>query len=441
MGVRVRLLIGVAVAVVVAVVLGVVFVWSGGSDDPPPAARQERPKPVLKPLRLDDRPLWTSRGVVPLSASGVDVLGGTMLVHQIGNESITAVDRGTFGARWTVTRGAEVTGDGGVWLGSSQVRGDNLLMKWEYTQDCSDGPNRGVCHESGKDRSGLVLRSAMYGTQKWAATIIPSFPEPVDLDTRPQLVLGAMSDTVALVSIGVGLRSATERNTPPASTIAVDLRTGETLWENKDGMWPLAIAGDTVLGEVRTPGSAKWTVVGADLATGERRWGHGGGLDQVHTVRTAGDVALLAGRTDGEPERDRAVFVDARTGRVRGEVARSANVAVGSCDGDGETVLACVTHDRKTYDTKVTIFRVDRHTATTVDTDYGSTLKIDAAWSGRLQLAGTPRGGGDPREFTMDSAGNVIDPNLDLPGTVVDVSDGRATIVTEDDVEVYRVSP
>lgn len=40
----------------------------------------------------------------------------------------------------------------------------------------------------------------------------------------------------------------------------------------------------------------------------------------------------------------------------------------------------------------------------------------------------------------MDSAGNVIDRNLTLPGRLEDLTDDRATFVTDDgEVDVYRV--
>jgi hypothetical protein len=154
-------------------------------------------------------------------------------------------------------------------------------------------------------------------------------------------------------------------------------------------------------------------------------------------------VALLRGATDKEPKRERFVFTDAETGRAVTEIKRSANVAVASCGDDGATLIACVTKDTKTYDKKVTIFRVDRRTATTVVLNYSEGVEVNSGWSGRVQLSGVPYGHAqdDGRVFTMDSAGNVIDRNLEIPGDVVDVSDDLATIVNADDgvVEEYPV--
>jgi outer membrane protein assembly factor BamB len=428
MGVRIgRVLIGVVAVAVIAA--GVVFFWPDG--DPAPAARPSRPKPTLTPLRLADSPLWTGDGVLEFSASGVSVVDATMLVFQSGAR-ITAIDTASGKQRWAIDRGQDLTGYGGLWLYgvSDLLAGDSgLLMGWQHSANCND---RGLCAEDPRDQEGLALVSTSDGHVVWQTAVIPSYAPDVTPDTRPELLLDVMSGHVALVSIGVGM-SAFQHNQPPARTMAVDTRTGATLWESQDPMWPREIVGDTVLGEEKA-GASGWAVVALDLRTGKRTWTRPGGFERSEVDEVAGDVALVRGGTASGPERY--VVVDAATGRTVTTLA----VPVTSCDGDGDTVIACASHDRKTFENKVTIFRVDRRTTTTVTVDYQSNLEVDGGWAGRVQLSGSPPGTLDVRKFTMDSAGNVIDRDLRLPGRLVDLTGDRATFVDDDrGVAVYRV--
>lgn len=267
--VRYRRLLVVA-GVVAAVVAGAVFVWPGGPDDPP-AGKSAAPKPVLKPLRLADRPMWTTKGALEFDPSNVEVVGGTVLIFQ-GGQRITAFDGVTGAVRWTLDKGHDLTGRGGEWGGGAAdvvLSGDaGLLVGWDYVADCTYPP--------------------------------------------------------------------------------------------------------------------------------------------------------------GSPN-----------GRTVTELGHAASVT--SCDGDGRTLIACVWTDEKTAAGKVTIFRVDRRTVTTVAVRRGQ-LKTQGGWSGRAQLGYWSDPERHWRQFTMDGAGNVIDDNLSLPGTIMDVSEGRATVATDDrNVAVYQV--
>jgi hypothetical protein len=80
--------------------------------------------------------------------------------------------------------------------------------------------------------------------------------------------------------------------------------------------------------------------------------------------------------------------------------------------------------------------RVDRRSVTTELVDYGD-LKVLDAWHGRAQLSGWPHGDA-PLQFTVDSAGNVIDKDLRLPGRLEELTADRATFVTDEGNEVLR---
>lgn len=85
------------------------------------------------------------------------------------------------------------------------------------------------------------------------------------VDNHPEPLLDVMSDTVALVSVGVG----------------------------------------TVLGEEPT-GGTQWTVVATDLRTGRRIWARPGGFDQYEVVAVAGDAATAGTAGSSSPAAHRA---------------------------------------------------------------------------------------------------------------------------------------
>lgn len=450
MGVRFRrwhVLAGVVAAAVLAT--GTVLVWPEGADDPPPAAKPARPKPVLKPLRLAPQPLWTTKGLgLTPAPSGVITVGGMMLLRQY-LLSITAVDTSNWTVRYTLTMADDLTGRGGEWLGPTDpvpVSGTGLIMKWEDWGDCDSS---GMCSSPETDQDGIALVSAADGRTVWEKTVIPSYTER-DLDLRPGMHVEVVTDDVVLVSVGAG-GSADDHEQPPVRTLAIDARTGATLWESHEPIWPQAIVGDTIVGREQTPNGTKWTVAGADLRTGRRTWTRPGGLDESSVEQLAGDVALLRGKTGKEPPR--LVFVDTATGRTITELDHPENFmssemsagpdshpeTVISCDDDGRTLIACAGKDRTSDDKLVAIFRVDKRTITTEAMDYRELDVVDG-WQGRVELRGVRGAGYDPTLFTMDSVGNVIDRDLRLPGQLEELTPDRATFVTDrGTAEVYEV--
>jgi len=449
MGVRTRrwhVLAGVVTAVVL--VAGAVFVWPDGPDGPPPAAKAARPKPVLKPLRLAPKPLWTSQGLeLDPSPSAVDVFGGTMLIQQ-GGLRIAAVDMSNGTVRYTLTMGADLTGRGGTWRGATvPVDNAGLIMKWSSQADCGTD---GLCEPSEAHRDGLALVSASDGRTVWETTVLPPYPA-TDVDTRPDMYVEVVTDDVVLVSVGTdGLSE--DHQKPPLRTLAIDARTGATLWESQDPLWPKAVAGDTVVGTVPAPDSTEWTVVGADLRTGRRTWTRPGGLDQSSVEQVVGDVALLRGKTGPASTPDRLVFVDTATGRTITELRHPENFieyddpeGATSCGHDGGTLIVCAGRDETSDadavaadDDVVAIFRVDSRKLATELVDYGSLHVIDA-WHGRAVLSGRLNGDPAPQMFTVDSGGNVIDKDLRLPGRLEELTADRATFITSRGVEVYEV--
>ena len=431
MAVRIRRWRLAAGAVAALVLLaGTVVVWPGGPDE-----RQ----PVLTPLRLAPSPLWTSEDLaLDPRPTAADVVGGVMLLQQDGLR-ITAVDTATGKVRFTLGAGDDVTGRGGEWPGSAHrvpVTADGLVMNWHHRADCVSSEE---CPPSPTDREGLALVSAADGRTRWETTIIPSYPAS-DTNTRPEVRVDVVTDDVVLVGVGAGGL--------PLRTLAVDARSGRTLWEGQDPMWPRAVAGNTVLGAVPVPGGTQWTVAGADLRTGRRTWTRPGDLDESTVLRTAGDVTLLRGRTG--TARERLVFVDGATGRTIIELDHpedymTAEMSAGpdaeletvtSCGDDGRTLIVCAGR----YGTRVVaLFRVHERTVTTVAVDHPELQVVDA-WHGRAELRGGRVKGPADRAFTMDSEGNVVDEDLELPGRLEDLTADRATFVTHQaTVEVYEV--
>jgi hypothetical protein len=224
-------------------------------------------------------------------------------------------------------------------------------------------------------------------------------------------------------------------------------------------MWPSAVAGETIMGAVPVPDSPQWTVVGADLHTGRRTWTRPGGFDEATVEQVAGDVALLRGTTGAASGPDHLAFVDVTTGRTITELDHPEKFVefdvstetdqvepVLSCGDDDDTLIACAGRDDPSTadevaadDDLVAVFRVDERTVTTELVDYGNIRVIDG-WHGRAELAGSPPGDPYPeKSFTMDSAGNVIDKDLRLPGRLEELTADRATFITGTVVEVYEV--
>ena len=240
-----------SVTVVVGVAASIVaLVAPGESPTAAPAVPEptepERPAPVLQPLAFAPEPSWTGEGV----AEAV-VRDGVALV--LGEHQLSMVDLASGEVRWTLESGQELDGGAGdtSWAptGHAPARlvatADGLAVPVEY-----DRP--------GRDEAGLALLSAEDGDVVWQHET-----GSAEDDRR---VLWAADDRVALLTVA----------SEDLRTIAVDLGTGEEVWELPD-VWPAAIAGDTALmisspealedpaGAVTMP---EGVVAGVDLVTG-----------------------------------------------------------------------------------------------------------------------------------------------------------------------------
>lgn len=458
------LILGIVV-VVAAAVLTVLISTGGGSDDPATAA-PSKPPPTLEPLRLGDKPLWTSEETVYADVSHVEVRDEVLLFHH-GDSNLTLVDAATGKPRWTIDKLQELAGgDGAQWLrtfgGGQGVhrlvgRGDDaaVLVEYHYWADCTHPPGhpggRGVCHGSPSDETGLALVSGQDGSVVWKTPTIPSYPAEVDYDTRPEQVLRVVDDRVALVSITAGAPTSPGYDLGPQRTIAIDMRTGATLWEQSDGGWPSLIVGDTVLSQVSKglPGSGlsdelpEGTVVASDLATGQRQWDLSGRFARSRLVLTAGDVALVTGVTERAPAEPSVVVLAAGTGRELAGFDDGEHLR--SCESDGRSLIACAVRETQTTgDYEIATFQVDDRTIRPTATGRAAVAAVHAVWAERIEVSSRTPDGQESRSYTLDSAGNTIDENL--PGDFVGISGNRAVFLagagTGGDVTalVYRMS-
>jgi outer membrane protein assembly factor BamB len=234
----------------------------------------------------------------------------------------------------------------------------------------------------GRDEAGLALVSAEDGEVMWQ--------HETGSAEETRRVLWAADDRVALLTVAA----------EDLTTIAVDLATGEEVWDAPD-VWPAAIAGDTAL-LVSSPESLEdpaaavhmpaGDLAGADLVTGQPRWDFDG---EAEVVLTAGDVTLLRAG-------DKDVLVDA-AGAELGALGEQRG-----CVTDGSTLIACPVDYSGIRVFDLTTREI---TTATFDDEFAS---LDSAAAGRLFLR--DRAGGF---FGADKFGNRIDENLPSGVTVV----------------------
>jgi hypothetical protein len=258
------------------------------------------------------------------------------------------------------------------------------------------------------DEKGLVLLSAEDGHVLWKEPVVPA---ERDEDHEPHTsMLWTVDDRVALVAVTPG--------TVPVDWVPVDLHavaydvgTGKKLWE-QNGMWPVAIAGDTVLasaGEYEpdphlSPGSGELTdgtITGLDVVTGKPKWDLTGRFERSEVVMTGGDIVLVRGVAEGSGKFGSAVF---ETGDGV-ELTAFGLEDPSDCTTDGRVVACSDLHRLSLYD-------VTEDKLTHADVD---ALSVDAVRAGRIFLSD-----GDHREFTVDAAGNRTDEKL--PGRVLAVT-------------------
>lgn len=430
---RITLMIVVAVAAVVTAVLA----WPDEETTPPRDTATQRPAPTLKPLQLADNPLWTA----PEDVMWAEERDGLMLFGH-GDLNLSLYDAN--GApRWTMEKMHDLGGvaSSATFNGGPDERhltGHGVLVQYNYTADCQypDNPprSRGVCHSGPDDESGLTLVSTMDGRVVWRTPVLASYPD-VPLESRPEITLRVADDRVAIVSVLNGLvHSGYDKGTQ--LTVAIDTRTGAKLWERADGVWPMWIVGDTVLGvrSARLPAAgigddpAGMTVVATDLATGEQRWERAGS----RLVTVAGDVAMV---DDGSSHFTAVTAVDGKTVGTLENADRMED-----CDTDGTALIVCLLPDDG-RDKKLTTFDVAGRRS---GTPAAAVSSLDGVRAERIFVTG--RRAGDPtafRPYTLDSVGNEIDRELDLPGEIVLLTNDRAILSNDEhgDVttEVYEV--
>jgi hypothetical protein len=401
---RTRLWVAVgAVAVVVLVVVGIVVVSTNAEPEPPAAAprsttaRSTPPTPPsLKPIPVNAKPLWTSRG----EARTADVREGLAIY---GGRSLVLADAASGAVRWSVTRDEDLPGADGAqwmsWFASPQLvgHGDGVAVLVDYYwNSCAE--EGGCTRGQAKDEVGLALLSSASGKVLWRV--------PTAEPGQASFWLEYVDDRTALVSVAPGHSVAAE----DVRAMAIDLPTGKIRWE-RTGFWPRAVVGDMVLGEKndvhpdeREPDAVPdGSVAGFDLATGAPRWERG----DSQLVVTGGDVTLVRAARGREVE---GVIVEATTGR---EVTKFGGTAE-SCAGD-DIMLACQL-DLDGLD-EVATFRLDDRKVDVSAAELTS-FEVDAVWRDRIFV------NGDHERYTITRAGNKVDRHL--PGDLVAIADGYA---------------
>ncbi|HEX6353999.1 PQQ-binding-like beta-propeller repeat protein [Actinophytocola sp.] len=415
------------VAVVAAAVAGV-LVWRGGDNPHPPPRVDARPAPTLQPLRVAEKPLWTEPGDVVW----VEEQDGLMLFAHSGLE-LTLYDATTGTPRWTLGKMHDFGGfmySPRLWGAPDErhlVGQEGVLVQYDQG-DC----HAGFCEPSPGHESGLVLVSATDGSIVWRTPAL-TFPEG-PLRERPEPMLQVVDDRVAVVSVLTGLVGSVydkgiQRN------VAFDVRTGAKLWEGADGVWPMWIVGDTMLGVVSARFPSTWvngeatgaTIVATNLHTGEKQWERA----DSRLVMVAGDLALI---TDGAP---RLTAVTADDGREVGSLDHTDRMA--DCRTDRTTLVACSSKsDGRAHD--IVTFDVKRRKLGTATPGKQTVLTLDSVRGGRLWVTGRQaRDPGEDRAYTIDSAGNEIDRKLDLPGDILLLTEDKAVLRNEDATGVYEI--
>jgi PQQ-like domain len=206
--------------------------------------------------------------------------------------------------------------------------------------------------------------------------------------------------------------------------VASDPADGSPLWKSS-GLWPRAVAGDVVLGDVATSAQGDPnSVVGAlDGATGEQLWV----ADRYATSTVefaAGDVAVISVIRQSTAEPAGQVVIDAKTGA---ELADLTTVQ-GRCHTDGRTLVACLVGPEDGPGQLATFDLRERKLSVRPADQLGS---VQGVWNGYVFV--TALGG----VVAVDPAGRKV--SGELPGDLVGVADGYAVVRDVDKFAVYRV--
>lgn len=295
---------------------------SGCSHDPEPPAPccavptvdtfEGEPLPDLTTSELDLDGDLGVMGITHASAVGdVAVVNGT---DEEGRDVTSAFDMGTGKTLWTdgdIPETLDVPGSGTVRYegedGWAIEVGDTDVHLVDYRRmpcsdlSCEDYDARGMTEEQG-----IAALSLDYHTPVWTAPVVPSFEENSEealdfSETSPTVV--AATDELVIVNLDGG-QQGTHTSDEHMSTMALDARTGETLW-SVDRTFAQFLSGDTVLAytEDTLEDSPANRLVAFDATTGKEKFRvaeeavaglHAGG----RWLGGAGDLAAAAVSTN-----------------------------------------------------------------------------------------------------------------------------------------------
>ena len=403
------LVAGVAVAAAVAGMM----VFGGNEPDNPGSAAGRTS--ALKPLALGDEPLWTAErlaGRTVIASPTITVRDDVALVR--GYDKFSLLNMATGQVRWSVDPAPDA-----VWADLPGVAGaawfqvlDGPLLR---SHDGEPVLLTDYWYPYGTDGSkGVALLSAETGDLLWRKDI----PDLAGLTADDQTAL------IATTTTGIGL----EVHDPvDLKTLALDLGTGETLWE-QPGIWPDAMSGDVALGHrspKRRPEPEDDTeLVAFDRETGAQKWDLSERFARSELFQAAGDVALVNGSPSKDPEAGVGYVVATDSGKPLHTITGD------SCDTDGSTLVTCSTPAAKRGD--LNTFDIPKHTMTESQAQF---VDVTAVAHNRVFLEDfTGRG------YSVDRTGTTVDKKL--PGLVIAISDRYVMldVPDKDRTETYQLT-
>ncbi|MFC7625636.1 hypothetical protein [Microlunatus sp. GCM10028923] len=232
--------------------------------------------PELALDRVWDRPVpWDAGRGIDYLVDRLSLVGNTVLYAEGAErepERITALDAATGAERWSIKVGQSITaptvgrvrlsGCGRVAAGSFGASFQNPLLR--AVGDILPLPY--VSDDGAKPASGVIGVRLTTGEPVWGvATSEPSADRPV---------ITAVSDACVIITVTPEVGIDWPAADAPVTTIAVDGRTGRTLWSAPDVLGLGADGEFVVVGqrELRAGSRAVWTLRTLAAGTGEQRW-------------------------------------------------------------------------------------------------------------------------------------------------------------------------
>jgi outer membrane protein assembly factor BamB len=256
-----------------------------------------------------------------------------------------------------------------------------------------------------------MLLSTVDGHVIWRTV---TFAGSAETALKGPLLLVA-DDRIALTAVANEADSPEVERPEVPRMIAIDTATGARSWE-RTGPWPMAIAGDTVIGLNAKGYDAAASEVGPDAmvaafdaTTGAPRWDLHDRYQGSKVVLAAADVVLVQ-VIDGRKKK--LTVLSAATGKRVTDLGESNR---NGCATDGTATIACM----DIVDT-VSVFHLADRSVTRVPRDAWADFSY-CVWHDRIFLSRLPEDATETRYYSVDLAGNVIDP--DLPGQPLAISD------------------